>query len=165
MFVELAKRLHLDHPGVRFVLVGPDGGEGAAVQKAIDLSGIAHAITWEGPITPDETAERISKCSVFVLPSIDEPFPMSVLEALAAGKPAVITESCGLAESITSAGAGSVADSTLESITKAVGRLLTDAAERRHSGENALALARTTFSMNRIVEKLENLYAGAVSHA
>ncbi|WP_406636659.1 glycosyltransferase [Pseudarthrobacter quantipunctorum] len=165
MFVELAKRLHVDHPGVRFVLAGPDGGEGRAVQRAIDLSGITDALSWEGPIAPDQTAERISRCSVYVLPSIDEPFPMSVLEALAQGKPAVVTESCGLAESITSAGAGAVSDSTLESLTTAVDRLLTDAAERRSSGENALALARTTFSMNRIAEKLENLYEGAVSHA
>lgn len=165
MFVELAKRLHADHPDVRFVIAGPDGGEGDAVRKAIDSSGMSHALTWEGPIAPDQTAERISKCSVFVLPSINEPFPMSVLEALALGKPVVITESCGLADSITSAKAGAVVDSTLESLTASVDDLLTDRGNRCQSGENASALARTTFSMNRIVEKLQNLYAGAVSHA
>lgn len=161
IFVELAKKLHQLFPSVKFVLAGPDGGEGAAVREAIFSSGIAHSVSWEGAIAPERTADRISRCDLYVLPSVNEPFPMSVLEALSQGKPAVVTDSCGLAKAISSADAGSVVDATLPSLVEAVRRLLADDDYRHRVGRNARSLARSDFSMTQVVGRLEHVYAGA----
>jgi glycosyltransferase involved in cell wall biosynthesis len=165
IFVELAKQLHALFPSVRFVLAGPDGGEGTAIREAIRSSGISHVLSWEGAIAPERTAERISKCNVYVLPSINEPFPMSVLEALALGKPAVVTNSCGLADAIGNGEAGAVVDATLDSLAEAVSCLLADDVYRQKVGRNAQALARSDFGMNHVVERLEELYAETTAHA
>ena len=163
MFVELARKLHSCFPNVHFVMVGPDGGEGGAVREGIANSGISHVLRWEGALSPEDTSARISRCSFFVLPSINEPFPMSVLEALSLGKPCVVTTSCGLAPSIESAGAGAVVDETLESLVSRVSQLLSDEDHRRQAGIQALTLARTQFGMDKLVERLEQLYIGAAA--
>jgi glycosyltransferase involved in cell wall biosynthesis len=161
LFVDLAKKLHPHFPEIQFVLAGPDGGQGDAVRKAIEASGISHVLRWEGAVKPDMTSQRLSSCDVYVLPSVDEPFPMSVLEALALGKPSVVTDSCGLAEYIASWEAGSVANSTLDSLVRAVHRLLADGSLRRQAGANAYSLATNEFSMSHVAARLEQVYEEA----
>ncbi|MCO4253145.1 glycosyltransferase [Pseudarthrobacter raffinosi] len=162
MFVELAKRLHPIFPDVKFVLAGPDGGLGTEIKKAILASGISKVLNWEGAIAPDRTTDRISRCDVYVLPSINEPYPMSVLEALSLGKPTVITETCGLAEAIIKGKAGFVVDATIGSLLKSVTQLLSDDVLREQMGRNARDLAQNDFGMKQIVERLEYIYGGAL---
>jgi glycosyltransferase involved in cell wall biosynthesis len=165
MFVELAKKLHPIFPDVKFVLAGPDGGQGPDIRKAIGASGIGHVLSWEGAIAPNRTAERISKCDVYVLPSINEPFPMSVLEALSLGKPVVVTETCGLAAAITKRAAGLVVKATIDSLAESVTSLLEDEALRNTIGRNARALAQSDFGMKQIVDRLEEIYREVTHNA
>lgn len=158
MFVEMAKRLHRRFPQARFVLVGPDEGEGQAVREAIAHSGLDEAIRWEGAIGPEQVSERLAQCSVYVLPSINEPFPMSVLEALSLAKPVVITDSCGLAPFVEAANAGFVAGPDIDTLTAAVSSLLEDKDLRLETGRNAEALARREFSMTRITDTIVDTY-------
>ena len=157
VFVGAAEELATDFPAARFTLVGPDEGEGDRVQQAVARGG--GALAWEGPITPEKTGERMSGASVYVLPSVDEPYPMSVLEAMAAGLPVVVTDSCGLAPAIERHGAGIVVDSSQDSFTSAVRRLLTDPDEARAMGEAGARAAREEFGMAAVSAELERLYS------
>lgn len=159
LFIAMAEALRGRHPNVRFTLVGPDGGEGPAVSAAIEKAEMGDMLRWEGALPPEQTAARIQKSNIYVLPSVDEPFPMSVLEALSIGKPVVVTESCGLATSIARGGCGAVVDSSLESLISAVERLLTDATYRKASGERARALVKEKFSMQVVRDQLERTYS------
>jgi glycosyltransferase involved in cell wall biosynthesis len=155
----MAKALHLKYPAVRFAMVGPDGGEGPAVDAAIRQAGMGDALRWEGALSPEDTTARISRSAIYVLPSVDEPFPMSVLEALSLGKPVVVTDSCGLSAAITEAGAGTVIDSGMESLVSSVEHLLADSAYRNAVGGRAKILAEQKFSMKTIREQLELAYS------
>jgi glycosyltransferase involved in cell wall biosynthesis len=161
-FVELAKKLHSRFPHVRFSLVGPDEGQGKDVLAAIADAGMAKTIAWEGPIAPDAVTERLSKCSIYVLPSINEPFPMSVLEAMAMGKPVVVSDSCGIAEVISEAQAGFAVDETVESLTDAVAKLLASSSLRREAGEKAHLLAQQRFGMAPVVKQLTQTYEDVI---
>lgn len=97
-FIELAEMLAPTHPDVTFRLLGPDEGEGPAVRRAIDASRYKDRISWDGPATPRDVREALRSAAVFVLPSVNEVFPMTLLEAFAEGTPVVATDSMGFAE-------------------------------------------------------------------
>ncbi len=163
-FVEAAVALHAEHPGVRFSLVGPDEGEGAKVARAIELAqrqGVQ--IQWEGALSPGQTLDRLRHATVYVLPSVDEPYPMSVLEAMSVARPVVITDTCGLSGVVTEAGAGHVTDSTTGSLVSAIGQLLKDPDESAAMGRRGRAFVLEQMSMDSIAETLEGHYASAIA--
>lgn len=156
-FVQAAARLAATHPTVEFSLVGPDEGEGPAVSEAIVTAGSA-AINWEGPRSPEETIGRMSLASIYVLPSVDEPYPMSVLEAMSVGLPVIVTESCGLAPAIREIGCGIVVDATVEDLAGAIETLLDDPALARTLGEAGRVASRERFGMAAVADRLEAVY-------
>jgi len=158
LFVEAARRLAPEFPDATFALVGPDEGEGDAVRDAIARSGVAERIRWEGPLAPEHTGARMRSATGYVLPSVDEPYPMSVLEAMAAGLPVVVTDSCGLAPIVDRAGAGAVIDDSLDALTAAMRGLLADPSAARAAGERGRAIMRDEFTMDAIAARLEGHY-------
>lgn len=162
-FVAMAKSLSDKYPHATFRLVGPDEGEARATVSAIQAAALGEALSWEGSIAPELSLERMSKAGVYVLPSVDEPFPMSVLEAMSLGKPVVVTDSCGLAEAVIENGAGLVVDDTQEALDEAVGSILADDEGRLRMGRNAYRLAHEQFSMKPVVDSLTRNYEEALS--
>lgn len=157
-FVRAAVALAPEFPDVTFSLVGPDEGEGDAVGRLIDGSGFAERIRWEGGLAPERTLERMSRSSIYVLPSIDEPFPMSVLEAASLGLPVIVTDSCGLAPAIEAAQAGIVVDPTIDGLVAGMRSLLKDGGLRATAGTNARATSEVAFGMDAVVDALSDRY-------
>jgi glycosyltransferase involved in cell wall biosynthesis len=154
-FVEMASRILANGVDADFALVGPDEGELSGVMKMIGASGWSHRIRYERALSPTQTRDRLAASSILVLPSVDEPFPMVVLEAMAAGRPVVVTDSCGLAPIIQSTQSGIVVDLTIESLSVAVERLLTNPEDIVLRGQRARATAQSLFSMARVVTEWE----------
>lgn len=150
-----------------FSLVGPDEGDGPAVEAAIDdysvrTSAVLSVLRWTGPIAPEQTSERIRRAYAYVLPSVDEPFPMSVIEALAVGRPVIVCESNGLAGAIREYDCGLVVpDDSAEALTEAMWRLYEDMTLAEQMGRRALIAARERFSIDSVVDKLERDYRDA----
>ncbi|WP_032392202.1 glycosyltransferase [Rhodococcoides fascians] len=160
LFVEMAEIVVAEHDSVTFAIVGPDAGAGDAV-----ASRTGPRIRWEGPCSPGNTAERMRSASIYVLPSVDEPYPMSVLEAMAVGLPVVITDSCGLASDITRIGCGIVVPGgALQPLVDAVRRLLDDAELRAEMGRRGRAAARSEFGAHEVALELDRRYREAVQH-
>lgn len=161
LFVEMARTLSRKFPNATFSLVGPDEGEGAAVQRAIEAAGPDARIRWEGALPMEQTPQRTQKSAIFVLPSINEPFPMAVLEAMAAGLPVIVTETCGLAPTITSTGSGIVVNDSLDQLVGAVERLLAENDLRLSMGAEARATATAQFGMPSVEAVLSGEYRRA----
>ena len=162
-FVEAALHIAAQSHDVEFALVGPDEGEGRAVQESIDASPHGDRIRWSGALPPEETVERMRSASVYVLPSVDEPFPMSVLEALSVGLPVIITDSCGLAPFVEAAEAGIVIDASQASLNQAMHSLLTDTGLARRMGDNGRELIKRDFSIDSVAKLLAGHYEAAVA--
>lgn len=161
-FVEAARQLHAHHPEVDFTLLGPDEGEGDHVTQAIATTPLSGRLQWNGPVEPTSVTEAISKCSVFVLPSRNEPFPMSVLEAMACGRPVVINHDCGLAPLVQEYGAGIVCDRSGPELAEAVDQLLKDADRRDRMGRAGQRLIREELSIRRVGDVLDQIYSKGV---
>ncbi|WP_415976043.1 glycosyltransferase [Rhodococcus sp. 077-4] len=160
LFVDMAEILVLEDHSTTFALVGPDGGTAAGIAQRVRAR-----IRWEGPCAPDETAERMSAAAIYVLPAVDEPYPMSVLEAMAVGLPVVVTDSCGLAPDILRIGCGFVVPAgELQPLVDAVRSLLLDVDARTEMGRRGRTAAREEFGTDAVARTLDERYAKAAQH-
>jgi glycosyltransferase involved in cell wall biosynthesis len=159
LFVEAAADLLSEGIDARFRLVGPDGGEAEKVENAIAAANDPRArIAWQGALPPDETVERMRQASFYVLPSVSEPFPMSVLEAMALGLPVILTESCGLADVVKNTGSGIVTDESKRGLMDAMRSLIVDPLLRKKMGIAARRTAGELFSMDAVGRQLLGIY-------
>lgn len=164
VFVRVAQQLAQEFPAAKFTLIGPDGGEGNAVLELLASDNADGRIRWEGSLAPEATAERMAKSQVYVLPSLNEPYPMSVLEAMTVGLPVVIMGDSGLSPIVKEQESGYVIDvDTLENITHAVRRLIQDEELRVVMGSNGKRLVEENCTMQKISENLNDIYTKAVS--
>ncbi|NHW47734.1 glycosyltransferase [Paenarthrobacter sp. MSM-2-10-13] len=148
---------------IEVALVGPDEGEESKVRQQILDTGTSDWIRIEGPLQPGSTLDRMRKASVYVLPSVNEPFPMSVLEAMSVGVPVIVTDSCGLAPFIAESGAGIVSDSSVEVLSAAMRRFVEEPGLRASAAAAAVGLARERFSMYAVTSQLEDVYQSLAS--
>jgi glycosyltransferase involved in cell wall biosynthesis len=158
-FVEMAKALLNAGFDARFTLIGPDEGEGAAVRIAVNGD---PRICWDGALPPAAIPTRMAAAAVYVLPSVREPYPMSVLEAMAVGVPVVVSSDCGLAPLVERTGSGVVTDAEPSALAAAVGSLLTDRSLARAMGARARETAKTEFGMRAIGDRLLTAYTNLV---
>lgn len=84
------------YPNSRFVLAG-DGSERAALEQQAAALGIAPRVTLAGQVpNPQLRAMLSQEWGVFVLPSLEEPLGVVVVEAMAAGLPIIATRAGGV---------------------------------------------------------------------
>ncbi|RMB77370.1 glycosyltransferase [Rhodococcus sp. SBT000017] len=155
MFVAAAHLLIERGSAAHFTLVGPDEGDGAAVSAAIDGE---QQISWIGALGPNDVVDLLRKAAIYVLPAVDEPFPMTVLEAMSVGLPVVITTSCGLADFVTEHGAGLVVDATAADIAGAIDELLANPDRAQAMAARGRQAVRSHASVDAVVTKLVAYY-------
>ena len=96
---------------------------------------------------------------MFLHPSRAEGLPYSILEALAYGRPVLLTESTNLSELVCSHKAGWVVQPTAESIAGALHRIAATSPEKLQAmGESGRALIRDEFACDPIARRLAAVY-------
>jgi glycosyltransferase involved in cell wall biosynthesis len=158
-FVEMAKELLNVGVDARFTLIGPDDGEGPALRRAIKGQS---RISWEGALPPTAIPQRMAAASVYVLPSIHEPYPMSVLEAMSVGLPVVVSADCGLAQLVERTHCGVVVEPEVPALAAAVESILADPSLARAMGGRARDTVRTELRMTEVGDRLMDTYTGLV---
>ena len=157
-FVAAARALAERFPRAVFTLVGPDEGQGDAVRHAIEDSGLGERLTWAGAVDSAGAARWMNDSDLYVLPSVNEPYPMSVLEAMSTGLPVVVTDTCGLAETVRRTGSGTVVDDSQQHLEAALAELLADPQLRRRRGEAARETIAREYGMDAVLERLLEAY-------
>lgn len=114
LLVDAFARVAADAPDLQLVMAGP-GEEDRVRQlkrRAVEL-GIAARITWTGMLQGDLKWGAFHAADVFCLPSHQENFGIAVVEALACGKPVLLSDKVNIWREIEQDGAGIVAADTL----------------------------------------------------
>jgi glycosyltransferase involved in cell wall biosynthesis len=143
-------------PDLHLVMAGPvDHAYGEWLQRLAHERGIADRVTWTGMIQGDLKWGAFRAAEAFVLPSHQENFGISVVEALACGCPVLISDKVNIWREIVADNAG-LAESDTEAGTA---RLLSNwlhltPAERQRHGENALACFERHFRMEEVARHL-----------
>ncbi|MFI1436807.1 glycosyltransferase [Streptomyces lydicus] len=157
-FVRMAALVHRKRPDATFTVHGSDEGRLAEVRRLIAEEGLGEVVTYGGALEHDAAVRRTARATVYVLPSVDEPFPMSVLESLAVGTPVVCTDSCGIAGTLRRREAAVVTDGSPEQLADAVLRLLEDDALRERVARAGRAAVDAEFSLTAVADRLEEYY-------
>jgi glycosyltransferase involved in cell wall biosynthesis len=152
-----AVRIRRSCPDVRFVLVGRGPLEGELRRQAREL-GLDGGVVFTG--YRDDAARLASSFDVFVLPSEYEGLPIALVEAMALGRPVVVTAVGGNPEVVRDQQDGLVVPArSPEALADAVLTLLRDDALRLRLGDAARARS-AEFDIARTVPQVERIYEG-----
>jgi glycosyltransferase involved in cell wall biosynthesis len=162
-FVSAMPTVLAKYPDARFVLAGPDTGDltGPMRELAAEL-GVADSLECVGALGHQEVLERLRGSDVYVLPSVVEPFAVSILEAMSVGLPVVVTKTGGLSPDVEAAGAGRITDSDPDAdngplVGQAILELL-DPAANAEASQAAWQLIHDRFSIGAVVDDLLGVY-------
>jgi len=160
LFLRAALEIVQEVDGVQFSIAGPDGGELVHLQKLLaNATPVARArIRLEGPTSPERVLERMAACDIYVLPTVNEFFGLTAVEAMLQRRPIIVDRTCGLAPLVESEQAGLVFDGTLESLIQRIRTLLANESLRTRMGRNGSRLVHRDYSIESVARSLENLY-------
>ena len=111
---------------------------------------------------PHAAAMAFERAGAYVLPAVNEVFPMSILEAFVGGAPVVTTDSLGIAEACRRFGAALVTNGDPARLADAVERVISDSRLSASLRDGALRYVRDELSIERVAETLSTEYARAI---
>lgn len=151
-------------PGARLVVAG-DGEAGyvSALHRRVEALGLSRSVSFAGFVAGEEKARLLASADVFVLPSFHENFGVAVLEAMAAGLPAVVTPEVQLASFLREHRLGAVSGREPRELASAILGLLEDRALREECRARGPALVAEHFSPETIGRRLLEMYRAALS--
>lgn len=153
--VDAVSRVRESWPGVHLAIVGPDEGARDAIECRAENRGLSDSVSLTGPRYDEALVAAYRDADVFVLPSTDtaESFGRVVVEALAAGTPAVVTDVCGVVEWVDSAFA-TVVDPDVGAIATGIAATLDGTFDR----EAMRAHVREAFSWDAVARRTVEVY-------
>ena len=96
-FLRAAKKVTEFESGVRFVVAGAGDLLSDLINQSVEL-GISDRVMFTDRLTDDEMKYIYGIASVYVMPSVSEPFGITALEAISAGTPAIVSKTAGVSE-------------------------------------------------------------------
>jgi len=127
------RRLHEKHPSTRLVFVG-DGPYLKELRETLP------GVLFTGYLSGADLANAFASADIFVFPSTTDTFGNVVLEAMASGLPAIVSDTGGPRELVKNGVTGYITRSLdVEDFTSATERLVADPALRQTMRANALA--------------------------
>jgi glycosyltransferase involved in cell wall biosynthesis len=128
------------------------------LNKQVSECGLANSIMMMGPLFGEDKDAAYRGSDAFILPSLSEGLPMTVLEAWAHAKPVLMTPECHFSEGFSAEAALRIGSSPQE-IANGL-KQLTEMSDndRRAMGNRGRSLAATKFSWPRIGEEMLAVY-------
>lgn len=157
LFLQSARRVLERRPDTRFVMAG----HGEMLPEAIHFAvrhGFSDRVEFTGFVPEQDLSRMYDACDVYVLPSVSEPFGISVLEAMGSGLPTVVSRSSGVGEAVRHVLKSESWDT--DEMADFIVRLLDSAAIRREMGRNGAREAHH-FTWERCARKTMDVYRSA----
>ena len=145
---------------VRFILVG-DGILRKKIERLIFRFNLGRQVILTG--WREDISRILSVMDIFVLTSLWEGLPISVLEAMVASLPVVATNTGGIAEVVREGKTGYlVLPGDMKTMAERVAFLLTDKDLRSQIGQNAKDHLVSDFFLENMVKNTEDLYQALI---
>jgi len=161
VLIEAASLVLKKRDDLRFLLVGRTKDGGDEFERMVSSLGIGDKVKLMDAVPFEEIPKLLSSSDIFVLPSFSEGFPLSIIEAMACGKPVVATK-CGGPEQI---------------VTKDVGVLIEPGDPRKlaeaiswvadhpnsYDPERISSMAKEKYDLGKLAGKIFSVYRAALA--
>jgi glycosyltransferase involved in cell wall biosynthesis len=142
------------------VIAGPDDGFLNEAKALANVLGVHDSIVFTGFISNKDKLKALVDADVFVTPAFYG-FPITFLEACAAGTP-IVTTSLGDTLGWIDGKAGYVSRPTSRDLAEAMYIIISDEKLRRRFSRDCIEIVKSEFSVEKVVERLENVYEEVV---
>ena len=159
-FVEAAIRLvQTGRAGSAHFLLAGDGPLDKKLHDLVDAAGMSERVRLLG--WREDMPLLVGLCDLYVLSSYAEGLPISIVEAMAAGKPVVSTRVAGSEDAVSDGVTGLlVPPADASALAEAIARLLDDADLRRRFGQAGQREAARRFDAGRLAVQLADIVEG-----
>lgn len=149
---------------LRWVFVGPDDGVKQRLKTMLAEAGVDDRAVFTGLLSGSDRISALAAADVYCQSSEHEGHSVAITEALAAGKPCVVTSGCNF-PMIEQYGAGVVVPPSAENIAQEVGKFIFDGDLARRAGDNALRLVQEHYTWQAVAEKMTEQYEVALERS
>jgi glycosyltransferase involved in cell wall biosynthesis len=152
-FVEVARAL----PESRLLVAG-FGTEWVRARNAAAALPCSDRITFLGGVRREDVAGLMERARVFCLPSFGEPFGMALLEAMACGKPVVVTAAGGAAHIVDERGGRKVPPGNPAALAAALVEILAEPELADRMGRHNRRVVEEVYGWDNVISQLEEIY-------
>jgi glycosyltransferase involved in cell wall biosynthesis len=153
--------IHTLHLETRLMLVG-DGSQRIELERYAQRLGITNAVIWTGHRT--DVPSLLAAMDVYVQPSHNEGMSLSILEAMAAGKPVIATDVGGIREVLRPRENGLlIRPHSSQSLVESMLELIAHPDLRLRYGECAREQVFAEFSLQKMVDTYGQIYRSLVT--
>jgi len=165
LLIDAVPKITQENPNVKFVFVGPidDTEYFKDILHTIDSQSLGKYCVFTGNVPSNLIPKYFAIADVFVLPSITEGLPLTLLQAMSSGRAIVAS---AIPQNMEVAKQGDeiifVDPHNVEEMSSAIAQLLGDEDKRKKLGEKARRTALRYFEWKRIAEKTLQLYENMI---
>ena len=142
---------------IKLAIVGPDDGYLSILEEKIKEYDMEENVIITGPLYNEEKQEALVDCDLFVMPSKYESFTTSGLEAMACGKPLVLTKNNHIHDWVNGT-VGLSCDDDEISLKTAISDILFDEGLSKKFGENGKSLIQEKYNWDMINKQILDIY-------
>jgi glycosyltransferase involved in cell wall biosynthesis len=155
ILVESLKILKDKRDDFILLIAGPDSeGYWSTIEKQILECGLTDNVLYVGMLEGEDKFRVLVDSDIFVLSSYSENFGMSVIEAMAAGLPVIISNKVGIYNEVQKEEAGIVTTLDAGEIAQSIDMLLSDDHKRKNFSEKGRQFVRDYYEIDHVNKQL-----------
>ncbi|MFC1977733.1 glycosyltransferase [Chloroflexota bacterium] len=162
ILVRAVAELDKEGTSIRLVIIGPDGGYLSVLKGLVKELKVEEKVIITGFVPFETKLAAYVDADVYVLPSVYETFPTTVLEASACGTPVIVTDRCQIAPLVDNI-FGLAVPYDKDRLRDALSQVMASEEMRTRFGETGRALVREKYTWSRIAEQIEEVYVEVVT--
>ena len=154
------------------VIIGGDGSDLPRLKSMAKEQGVSENILFPGTISRADVSTYFHLCDIFTLPAVFDPkgnvdgCPIVIMEAMACGKPVVVTDISGIPQAVLHDKTGFlVEEKDPDALATALVSLLTDAEKRTKFGDAGQQRLLHELTWEKTIEQFINLYPHGTDHS